>query len=60
MMNDLNAREIAYIHVLQGILSSNDRMRTHVYQYEVVDNAITIVDILFDRIEAKRKEQGAA
>lgn len=57
-MNDLNAREVAYIHVLQGILSSDERMRR--YQYEVVDNAITITDILFDRIEAKRKEQGAA
>lgn len=57
-MNDLNAREIAYIHVLQGILSSSERMRK--YQYEVVEDAITIVDILFDRIEAKRKEQGAA
>jgi hypothetical protein len=57
-MNDLSAREIAYIHVLQGILSSSERMRK--YQYEVVEDAITIVDILFDRIEAKRKEQGAA
>jgi hypothetical protein len=57
-MNDFTPKELAYILVLQGILSSSDRMRT--YQYEVVDNAITIVDILFDRIEAKRKEQGAA
>jgi len=57
-MNDLSAREIAYIHVLQGILSSSDRMRLH--RHEVVDDAITIVDILFDRIEAKRKEKGAA
>ena len=57
-MNDLNAREVAYIHVLQGILSSSERLRT--YPHEVVDNAITITDILFNRMEARRKEKGAA
>lgn len=58
-MNDLDAREVAYIHVLQGILSSSERMRT--YPHEVVNDTMTIVDILFDRIEAKRKkQQGAA
>ena len=54
-MNDFTPKELAYILVLQGILSSTERMRK--YQYEVVEDAITIVDILFDRIEAKRKEQ---
>lgn len=57
-MNDLNAREVAYIHVLQGILSSSERLRT--YPHEVVDNAMSITDLLFDRIEARRKEKGAA
>lgn len=57
-MNDLNAREVAYIHVLQGILSSSERLRT--YPHEVVDNAMRITDILFDRMEARRKGQGAA
>ena len=57
-MNDFTPKELAYILVLQGILSSSERMRK--YQYEVVNDAIAIVDILFDRIEAKRKEQGAA
>lgn len=55
---DFTPKELAYILVLQGILSSSDRMRT--YQYEVVDNAMSITDILFDRIEARRKEKGAA
>lgn len=54
-MNDLNAREVAYIHVLQGILASNERMRT--YPHEVVNDTMTIVDLLFDRIEVRRKEQ---
>jgi len=57
-MNDFTPKELAYILVLQGILSSSERMRK--YQYEVVEDAITIVDILFDRIEEKRKEKGAA
>lgn len=57
-MNDFTPKELAYILVLQGILSSSERLRT--YQYEVVDNAISITDILFDRIEERRKEQGAA
>lgn len=57
-MNDLNAREVAYIHVLQGILSSSERLRT--YPHEVVDNAMSITDILFNRMEARRKEKGAA
>jgi len=54
---DLTPKELAYILALQGILSSSDRARQ--YQYDVVNSAIEIVDILFERIEKKRRESDA-
>lgn len=57
-MNDFTPKELAYILVLQSILSSSEQLRT--YPHEVVDNAMRITDILFDRMEARRKEKGAA
>lgn len=57
MMNDLTPKELAYILALQGILSSSENMR--LYKYDVVNAAVDIVDILFDRIEKKRRESNA-
>lgn len=54
-MNDFTLKELAYVQVLQGIVSSSQQMRLH--RHEVVHDAIALVDILFDQIEAKRKEQ---
>jgi len=53
MNDDLSAREVAYIHVLQGLLSRSER-RPH---DEVVKDAMTLVDLLFNKIEVKRKKK---
>lgn len=57
MMNDLTPKELAYILALQGILSSSESMR--LYKYDAVDAAVNIVDILFERIEQKRRGSDA-
>lgn len=53
MPNDLNAREAAYLLILQGILVGDPQARG--YPHDIVRRSIEIGDILFDTIEDRRK-----
>ena len=53
--DELTPKELGYMMALAGLLASSGEARR--FQYDVVNDAIKIVDLLFERIEQQRKQQ---